>query len=140
MTNPLLDLEKAGQAVWLDFIERRILANGEFKRLINDDGLTGLTSNPSIFEKAIGESDDYDAAIRAAIEHGDADPAVLFDGLATVDIRAACDQLRPTFERLGGADGYASHEVSPFLANDTEATIVEARRLWRTVDRPNLMI
>jgi transaldolase/glucose-6-phosphate isomerase len=140
MTNPLLQLRDAGQAVWLDFIERRILENGEFQRLIDDDGLTGVTSNPSIFEKAIGDSEDYDAPIKAALAVGDADPAALFDGLATVDIRAACDLLRPVFERLAGADGYASHEVSPYLANDTEATVVEARRLWRAVDRPNLMI
>src|SRR5665213_3727864 len=140
MTNPLNQLAQAGQAAWLDFIETRILKNGEFKRLIDDDDLRGVTSNPSIFEKAIGEGDEYDAAVAAALEHGDADPAALFDDLAIADIRAACDQLRPVYDRLGGQDGYASLEVSPYLAMDTEATIAEARRLWQAVDRPNLMI
>ena len=120
MTNPLNQLAQAGQAVWLDFIERKILENGEFKRLIDDDDLRGVTSNPSIFEKAIGEGDEYDDAVKAALESGgDADPATLFDVLAIADIRAACDQLRPVYDRLGGQDGYASLEVSPYLAMDT---------------------
>jgi transaldolase/glucose-6-phosphate isomerase len=140
MTNPLNHLNEAGQAIWLDFIERRILQNGEFERLIEQDDLHGVTSNPSIFEKAIGEGDEYDAAVTAALEHGDADPAALFDDLAIADIRAACDQLRPVYDRLKAKDGYASLEVSPYLAMDTEATLAEARRLWRAVDRPNLMI
>ena len=140
MTNPLLQLADAGQAVWLDFIERRMLGNGDFKRLIDDDGLKGVTSNPSIFEKAIGESDDYDAPIAAALAKGDADPAALFEQLAVADIQAACDQLRPVYDRLAGADGYASMEVSPYLAMDTEASVAEARRLWHAVNRPNLMI
>jgi transaldolase/glucose-6-phosphate isomerase len=140
MTNPLNQLAQAGQAIWLDFIERKILQNGDFQRLIADDDLRGVTSNPSIFEKAIGEGDEYDAAVAAALQHGDADPAALFDVLAIADIRAACDQLRPVYDRLNGQDGYASLEVSPYLAMDTEATIAEARRLWRAVDRPNLLI
>jgi len=140
MTNPLNQLCQSGQAVWLDFIERKILQNGEFKRLIDDDDLRGVTSNPSIFEKAIGEGDEYDAAVKAALERGDADPAALFDDLAIADIRAACDQLRPVYDRLKGQDGYASLEVSPYLAMDTEATVAEARRLWHAVERPNLMI
>ncbi|HXQ09794.1 MAG TPA: bifunctional transaldolase/phosoglucose isomerase [Caulobacteraceae bacterium] len=140
MTNPLLQLGDAGQAVWLDFIERRILLNGAFRRLIDEDGLKGVTSNPSIFEKAIGESDDYDAPIGAALAKGDADAAALFDDLAIADIQAACDQLRPVYDRLAGGDGYASIEVSPYLAMDTRASIAEARRLWRAVNRPNLMI
>jgi transaldolase/glucose-6-phosphate isomerase len=140
MTNPLLQLGDAGQAVWLDFIERRILDDGGFQRLIDHDGLKGVTSNPSIFEKAIGESDDYDAPIKAALAKGDADAAALFDALAIADIQAACDQLRPVYDRLRSGDGYASIEVSPCLAMDTEASIAEARRLWRAVNRPNLMI
>jgi transaldolase/glucose-6-phosphate isomerase len=140
MTNPLNQLAEAGQAVWLDFIERKILDNGEFKRLIDEDDLRGVTSNPSIFEKAIGEGDEYDAPVKAALDHGDADPAALFDDLAIADIRAACDQLRPVYDQLSGQDGYASLEVSPYLAMDTDATVVEARRLWQAVDRPNLMI
>ena len=140
MTNPLNQLAQAGQAVWLDFIERKILDNGEFKRLIDEDDLRGVTSNPSIFEKAIGEGDEYDAPVKAALDHGDADPAALFDDLAIADIRAACDQLRPVYDQLSGQDGYASLEVSPYLAMDTDATVAEARRLWQAVDRPNLMI
>ncbi|HXQ45991.1 MAG TPA: bifunctional transaldolase/phosoglucose isomerase [Caulobacteraceae bacterium] len=140
MTNPLLQLGDAGQAVWLDFIERKILENGDFTRLIGEDGLKGVTSNPSIFEKAIGESEDYDASIARALARGDADAGALFDELAIADIQAACDQLRPVFDRLCGADGYASIEVSPYLAMDTEASVVEARRLWQAVSRPNLMI
>src|SRR5579871_3653291 len=140
MTNRLLELAGAGQAMWLDFIERKILKNGEFKRLIDQYGLRGVTSNPSIFEKAIGESDDYDSAVTDALAKSDADVWALFDALAIADIREACDQLRATFDRLGGADGFASIEVSPYVANDTEATLAEARRLWHAVDRPNLMI
>ncbi|HKT53803.1 MAG TPA: transaldolase, partial [Caulobacteraceae bacterium] len=140
MTNPLRELAGAGQAIWLDFIERNILKNGDFKRLIEQDGLTGVTSNPSIFEKAIGESDEYDGQIAALLQKADADASDLFDALAIEDIRAAADQLRPVYDRLEGRDGYASLEVSPYLANDTDATVAEARRLWRAVDRPNLMI
>jgi transaldolase / glucose-6-phosphate isomerase len=140
MTNPLLELGEAGQAVWLDFIERKILDDGEFKRLIDDDGLKGVTSNPSIFEKAIGQSNDYDDLIKATLAKADVDPSSLFDELAIDGLQIACDQLRPVYDRLGGADGYASLEVSPYLAMETEASIAEARRLWRAVNRPNLMI
>ncbi len=140
MTNPLLALRDAGQAVWLDFLDCRILADGTLKRLIADDGLRGLTSNPSIFEKAIGEGDAYDARLRGLLERGDAEIIDLYEGLAIPDIQAAADQLRPVWDSLDGADGYASLEVSPYLAMDTGATIAEARRLWSAVDRPNLMI
>ena len=141
MTNPLIQLTEAGQAVWLDFIKRKLLEDGEFKRLIDEDGLRGVTSNPSIFEKAIGEGDEYDAAVKAALEtHGDVDPAGLFDILAIDGIGEACDQLRPVYDRLNAQDGYASLEVSPYLAMNTDATIAEARRLWHAVNRPNLMI
>ncbi|QUD87650.1 bifunctional transaldolase/phosoglucose isomerase [Phenylobacterium montanum] len=140
MTNPLLQLGQAGQAVWLDFVQRDMLENGGLKALIERDGVTGVTSNPAIFEKAIGGSRDYDAALKAFIEAGDADPAAAFEHLAVADIQAAADQLRPVYDRLGGRDGYVSLEVSPYLAMDTEATIAEARRLWIAVDRPNLMI
>jgi transaldolase/glucose-6-phosphate isomerase len=140
MTNPLIELEKAGQAVWLDFIERKILEDGGFRALVENDGLSGVTSNPSIFEKAIGESDEYDGAVQAFLARGDAGIDAVFDDLAIADIRAACDQLRPVYDRTGGLDGFASLEVSPYLAMETEATIAEARRLWLAVDRPNLMI
>jgi len=140
MTNALLKLSDAGQAVWLDFIERKILTNGAFKALIDDDGLRGVTSNPSIFEKAIGDSSDYDAPLKAFVEAQDGETAAVFEHLAIADIQAAADQLRPVYDRLEGRDGYVSLEVSPYLAMDTEGTIAEARRLWAAVDRPNLMI
>ncbi len=140
MTNPLRSLAGAGQAVWLDFLSRGILEDGELARLIDDDGLRGLTSNPSIFEKAIGGGDAYDGALKALIDAGDAEVIDLYEHLAIADIRAAADQLRPLWESLDGKDGFVSLEVSPYLAMDMEGTLAEARRLWRAVDRPNLMI
>jgi transaldolase/glucose-6-phosphate isomerase len=140
MSNPLIELHDAGQSAWLDFIERRILDNGAFAAMIADDGLSGVTSNPAIFEKAISSSDDYDAAVRAFLDRGDAEVETVFEHLAIADIRAAADQLQTVYARTDGRDGFVSLEVSPYLANDTEATIAEARRLWAAVDRPNLMI
>jgi transaldolase/glucose-6-phosphate isomerase len=140
MSNPLQQLGDAGQAVWLDFIERKILENGHFKALIDDDGLKGVTSNPSIFEKAIGESADYDAPIAQFVDAGDADIDLVFEHVAIADIQAAADLLRPVYDRLDGRDGYVSLEVSPYKAMDTQPTIEEARRLWAAVNRPNLMI
>ena len=140
MTNPLLKLSEAGQAVWLDYLHRKILEDGELKRLIDEDGLKGMTSNPSIFQKAIGEGDDYDDGIQAALSKGDLEPMALYETLAIADIQAAADQFRPVYDGLNGADGYVSLEVSPYLAMDTEATIAEGRRLWRAVNRPNVMI
>ena len=140
MTNPLRQLEAAGQAVWLDYLHRKILENGELQRLIEDDGIKGLTSNPSIFEKAIAESDAYEGRVQAALKTTDGSLSAIYERLAIADIQDAADIFRPTWERLGGADGYVSLEVSPRLANDTEGTIADARRLWRAVDRPNLMI
>jgi transaldolase / glucose-6-phosphate isomerase len=140
MSNPLRELEAAGQAVWLDYLHRKILDNGELKRLIDEDGIKGLTSNPSIFEKAIGEGDDYDARVQAALKTTDGSPMAIYERIAIADIQDAADTFRPTWERLGGRDGFVSLEVSPKLANDTDGTIAEARRLWRAVDRPNLMI
>ena len=140
MTNPLLDLAKAGQSIWLDYLHRKIIEDGELKRLIEEDGLKGMTSNPSIFEKAIGEGADYDDRLEAALAKRDLEPGALYEALAIADIQAAADEFRPVYDRLGGADGYVSLEVSPYLAMDTEATIAEARRLWRAVDRPNIMI
>jgi transaldolase / glucose-6-phosphate isomerase len=140
MTNPLRQLEAAGQAVWLDYLHRKILEDGELKRLIDEDGIKGLTSNPSIFEKAIGEGDAYDDRVQAALKTTDGAPMSIYERIAIADIQAAADIFRPTWERLGGRDGFVSLEVSPKLANDTEGTIAEAQRLWRAVDRPNLMI
>ncbi|HKS85706.1 MAG TPA: bifunctional transaldolase/phosoglucose isomerase [Pseudolabrys sp.] len=138
--NPLVALHDEGQAVWLDFLSRRFLAEGGLKRLIEHDGLTGVTSNPSIFEKAIAESKDYDASLQSLEAGGDLDVMALYERLAIDDIRHAADDLRPVYDRSGGADGFVSIEVSPYLAMDTQATIAEARRLSKAVDRPNLMV
>ena len=138
--NPVKALQKHGQAVWLDFLARGFVANGGLKALIDDDGVRGVTSNPAIFEKAIGGSDEYDGALAKALKQGDRPVTALFETLAVEDIRNAADVLRPIYDSLKGADGYVSLEVSPYLANDTTGTIAEAERLWREVDRPNLMI
>ncbi len=138
--NPVKALENHGQSVWLDFLARGFVAKGELKKLIDEDGVKGVTSNPSIFEKAIGSSDEYDGAIGKALHHGDQPVAELFEKLAVADIQHAADVLRPTYDALGGKDGFVSLEVSPYLATDTKGTIAEARRLWKDVHRKNLMI
>jgi transaldolase/glucose-6-phosphate isomerase len=138
--NPLNRLHDYGQAVWLDFLSRRFIAEGGLKKLIEQDGLTGVTSNPSIFEKAINSSTDYDAQLKAAVASDDCDAMALYERLAIEDIRQAADALRRVYDRTEGCDGYVSLEVSPYLAMDTEATVVEARRLWKAVGRRNLMI
>ena len=138
--NPLKTLTAAGQAIWLDYLHQDILQTGELRRLIAEDGVSGLTSNPSIFEKAIGDGQAYDARIAKLTTAGKTDANSLYEAIAIADIQAACDQFRPTWDRLGGRDGYASLEVSPKLADDTEGTVKEARRLWTAVGRPNLMI
>jgi transaldolase/glucose-6-phosphate isomerase len=136
-SNPLRALHALGQSIWVDYIRRQILENGELARLI-DLGVRGLTSNPTIFEQAIDGSDDYDAAIRAFGRRDDVQ--ALYDHLTTSDIARAADLFRPVFDEAGGADGFVSLEVSPLLARDTDATVSEARRLFSLVDRPNLMI
>jgi transaldolase/glucose-6-phosphate isomerase len=138
--NPVKALEKHGQAVWLDFLARGFVAKGDLKNLIDTDGLKGVTSNPSIFEKAIGSSDEYDDAIGKALKSGDRPVAELFEQLAVEDIQHAADILRPVYDHLNGEDGFVSLEVSPYLAMDTKATIAEAERLWKDVSRKNLMI
>jgi transaldolase / glucose-6-phosphate isomerase len=140
MTNPLLGLAQAGQSIWLDYFNPKILKDGELTRLIKEDGLMGMTINPSIFEKSIAEDRDYDGRVKALLEMGDLAARDLYEKLAVADVQAAADQFRPVYDRLEGADGYVSLEVSPYLAMDTEASVAEARRLWRAVDRPNLMI
>jgi transaldolase / glucose-6-phosphate isomerase len=135
--NKLRSLNEYGQVVWLDFMSRRFIADGSLKRLIDEDGLAGATSNPSIFEKAIVGSRDYDAELIAA---GDQANRALFERIAVEDIRNAADVLRPVYDATGHRDGYISIEVSPDLAMDTDATVEEARRLWRSVGRDNLMI
>lgn len=139
-SNPLVRLESAGQSVWLDFIERKMLKDGGFRRMIDQDGLRGVTSNPAIFEKAIGESDDYDTSLAAFFARGDTDLKAAFEHLAIADIQDAADQLAGVYARSNGRDGFASLEVSPYLADDVEGTVREGRRLWAAVGRPNLMI
>jgi transaldolase/glucose-6-phosphate isomerase len=140
MPNPLRTLNEFGQSVWLDFVSRELLKTGELSKLIAEDGLRGVTSNPSIFEKAIGHGDDYDAQITALQTSGDLDPGALFERLAVTDIQNGADALRPVYHQTQGRDGYISIEVSPYLAMDTGGTIEEARRLWREVGRENLMV
>lgn len=137
--NPLLELNSFGQSIWLDYIRRDFVTGDGLAKLIAEDGLTGMTSNPAIFEKAIGGGNEYAPAIRALKSKG-LDAMGLYEALAIEDIQSAADRLRPVFEASDGRDGYVSLEVSPYLANDTAATVVEAHRLWREVSRPNLMI
>ena len=138
--NPVKALENHGQAVWLDFLARGFVAKGDLKKLIDTDGVKGVTSNPSIFEKAIGSSDEYDGAIGTALKGGDRPVAELFEHLAIEDIQHAADVLRPVYDELKGDDGFVSLEVSPYLAMDTKGTIAEAERLWKNVKRRNLMV
>src|SRR6266700_209836 len=138
--NPVKALESHGQAVWLDFLARGFVAKGDLKKLIETDGVKGVTSNPSIFEKAIGSSDEYDGAIGKALKSGDRPVAELFEHLAIEDIRHAADVLRPVYDELKGDDGFVSLEVSPYLAMDTKATIAEAERLWKDVKRKHVMV
>lgn len=137
--NPLKTLGTHGQSVWLDYIRRDLMTSGKLATLINDDNLTGMTSNPAIFEKAIGDSDLYNAALIAAAAKS-ADPKSVYEAVAIEDIQLAADGLRPVYDRTAAADGYVSLEVSPFLARDTAGTIEEGKRLWSAVNRPNLMI
>lgn len=138
MTNRLQELHDAGVSIWLDFIDRTILRNGDLKRRITDDALTGMTSNPTIFEKALAEGTAYDDQLKGA--EGDRTSFDLFELVETSDVRDACDIFRPVYDKTNGYDGYVSIEVSPGAANDANATIAEAQRLWATVDRPNVMI
>ncbi len=138
--NALKALQDHGQAVWLDFLSRGFIAKGGLKKLVDEDGLRGVTSNPSIFEHAIGQTDEYDDAIARLLQEGDKSAGELFEQLAVEDIQKATDVLRPVFDATHGADGFVSIEVSPYLATDTQATIAEAKRLWREVGRHNLMI
>src|ERR1700689_3725027 len=138
--NPVKALENHGQSVWLDFLARGFVAKGDLQKLIDTDGVKGVTSNPSIFEKAIGSSDEYDGPIGHALEKGDRPVAELFEHLAVEDIQHAADVLRPVYDRLKGHDGFVSLEVSPYLAMDSQATIAEAERLWKDVKRKNLMV
>ena len=138
--NALKQLEQFGQSPWLDYVRRSMIERGEIATMIERDGLKGMTSNPAIFQKAIGDSSDYDADLKQFQGTADHGISELYEHMAVADIQAAADALRPVFDRTGRVDGYISLEVSPYLANDTEATITEALRLWKIVDRPNLMV
>ena len=138
--NPLKQLEQSGQSPWLDFIQRSFTAQGKLKEMVERDGLRGVTSNPAIFQKAMGEGTDYDAGFKALADKADEGAQDIFEKLAIEDIQGAADVLRPVFEQTGGLDGYVSLEVSPYLALYTDETVTEARRLWKAVDRPNLMV
>jgi transaldolase/glucose-6-phosphate isomerase len=135
--NPPVDVQQLGQSIWLDFISRKAVMGGEFQRRIDEDGVVGVTSNPTIFQKAIGGSDDYDASIQHIL---DLEPYAIFEALALEDIQHALDLFRPIYDRTGGRDGFVSLEVSPLLANDTQTTTDEALRLFKVINRPNIMI
>src|SRR5215213_651476 len=137
--NPLLDLQSLGQSIWIDFISRGMISSGKLQQLTEADGVSGVTSNPSIFEKAIAKSDDYDETIRVLTSQGKSTDEI-YQLLTVEDIQEVADILRPTYARTDGQDGFVSLEVSPNLAHDTQGTIREARLLWSLVDRPNAMI
>ena len=139
--NPLLELHAHGQSIWLDYIRRNLITSGELKRLVEEDGLSGLTSNPTIFDKAVAGSSDYDEQLQHLLTTDpNMPPTTLFDAIEIADIQAAADVLRPVYDRTEGADGFVSIEVSPGLAKDTTGSTAEARRLWYAVDRPNLLV
>jgi transaldolase len=137
--NRLQELHDAGQSIWLDSIDRRILHDGELDRLVRDDALTGMTSNPTIFQKALASSNAYDEQIMAAEDEG-LTSWQLFELLETTDVRDACDAFAGVYSSTRGADGYVSIEISPSVSHNADGAIEEARRLWKTVDRPNVMV
>lgn len=138
--NALQELASLGQAIWLDYIRRNLITSGELKRMIDEDGLKGMTSNPSIFEKAIVGGAEYAADLERLRSERHLDAMAVYEALAISDIQAAADVLSAVYDETEGRDGYVSMEVSPYLARETENTVREARRLWKAVGRPNLMI
>jgi transaldolase len=137
--NPLKQLGTLGQSIWLDYIRRDLMSSGGLRRLIEEDGLRGMTSNPAIFEKAIADSHDYDEDIRAMALQGSNTEAI-YETLSRRDVESAADEFRPLYDRTDGQDGYVSLEVNPHLAHDTKGTTEEGRRLWAALDRPNVFI
>jgi transaldolase len=137
--NPLRRLKDFGQSVWLDYIRRDLLPSAGFRRMIDEDGLDGMTSNPTIFDKAIDSSKDYDAELTQLVRAGKSLDDI-YEALTTDDIKAAADKLRPIYDASEGRTGYVSYEVSPLLANDTSGTVAAAHRYFKMIDRPNLMI
>jgi transaldolase/glucose-6-phosphate isomerase len=136
----LHQISELGQSIWYDNIQRRLITSGDLQRLIDEDAVVGVTSNPTIFEKAIDGSADYDDQLKELVSQGTTDPKQIFDALSIHDIQAAADLFRPIYDRTNGGDGYISIEVAPNFANDTRSTISEARRLHKLVDRPNIMV
>jgi transaldolase/glucose-6-phosphate isomerase len=134
---PAARLNEFGQSAWLDLIGRKLIQSGELRRMAEEDGVRGVTANPAIFEKAIVESDEYDEELSKLIAQGKS-PLEIYETLAIADVRAACDVLRPWFDK--GQDGFVSLEVSPYIARDTKKTVAEAKRFWKAVDRPDLFI
>ena len=139
MTNPLAQLPKLGQSVWFDQMERKLVASGKLRQMIDEDDLRGLTSNPTIFEKAIGGSEDYDAQLRMLASQSKSRDEI-YDELTIEDISKAADIFRPVYDRTHGDDGFVSLEVSPLLATKTAETVAEAKRLFARLGRPNVMI
>ncbi len=137
--NPLNKIESYGQSIWLDYIHRHLIESGGLQRLIDEDGLRGVTSNPSIFDNAIEGSDVYDNTIKTLAQQGKRVPEI-YQALTTEDVGAAADIFKPTYERLQGRDGFVSIEVNPHLAHDARGTVEEARRLWKILSRPNVFI
>ncbi len=138
--NPLQELLNYGQSMWLDYIRRDLFTSGKLKQMIADDGLRGMTSNPAIFEKAIGDSSLYDDMLKSLASRADLDTTARYEQIAIRDIQSAADALRPVYDESNFRDGYVSLEVSPYLARKTQETIDEARRLWKAVQRENVMI
>ncbi|MEO8964526.1 MAG: transaldolase [Gammaproteobacteria bacterium] len=138
-TNPLKKLNALGQSIWLDYIKRDLMASGQLKKLIDEDALRGMTSNPSIFEQAIAESHDYDKDIESMTRSGK-NVNEIYEALTQKDVQDAADIFRNLYNKMEGSDGYVSLEVNPHLAHDTKGTIEEARRLWKAVNRPNVLI
>ncbi len=139
MTNPLLLLKEQGQSVWYDNIDRAQLASGQFKRMLDEDGVVGVTANPTIFQKSISSGHAYDEQMQQLIREGK-NTNEIYEALVIRDIQTVADLLRPIYDSTAGKDGYVSLEVSPDLAHDTEGTLAEVRRFWKIVDRPNLLI
>ena len=139
--NSLKQLRECGQSIWLDYIRRDLITSGEFQRLVEEDGVHGVTSNPTIFDKAITAGTTYDDGLRLLLAADpDRDDLTLFENLEIQDLQLAADILRPVYDQTEGADGFVSAGVSPRLAYDTAGSIAEAQRLWKAVNRPNLMV
>ncbi len=140
MGNPLLEIQRLGQSIWYDNIRRGLITSGRLQRMIEEDGLLGITSNPAIFEKAVVESSDYDQAIKALVRRSAASAVEIYERLALLDIELAADVLHPIYERTGGRDGFVSFEVAPELAHDTAGTVAYARRVHAELGRENVLI